>query len=249
MFAAIAFILALSAPAQANVINKMPQNADGTEQAFSPAYDYDGDGCYATAAISSDGYVNPGLKPGGATNGHCHDYGQLDQSNTYSRKWCNHGWCAIMYASYFEKDQVSACVSGACAGHRHDFEHVIVWVQNNRIQYVSVSQHKGWETHDRSQVRFDPGGHPKVVYHKDGGSTHCFRFANSGDDAVENVTGNWFFPRLVGWNGYPSVAFRNKFIYHTSFGSATIKLGTGTFGDQLNQARGNRYIPLDLQGA
>jgi hypothetical protein len=31
--------------AQASVLTALPQNADGLEQTFSPAYDYDGDGC------------------------------------------------------------------------------------------------------------------------------------------------------------------------------------------------------------
>jgi hypothetical protein len=229
VFGALVLVLTVATPAQADVISKMAQNADGLEQTYSPAYDYDGDGCYATAAITSWGYVNPGLPLGGAVNGHCHDRAQLDESNTYSREMCNNGWCAIMYASYFEKDQMSdgCIVENAACGHRHDFEHVIVWVQNNQVQYVTRSRHSTWDTYPRSQVRFDPSGtHPKVVYQKEGGLTHYFRLANPGDDAVENATGGWFYPRLVGWNGYPSVDFRNQFIYHTNFGSASIKLGT-----------------------
>ncbi|MFI1279743.1 NPP1 family protein [Streptomyces sp. NPDC020858] len=146
-----------------------------------------------------------------------------------------------MYASYFEKDQVGTCAPNACAGHTHDFEHVIVWVQNNQVKYVSVSCHAGWSTFGRSSIRFDPSGtHPKIVYHQDGGSTHCFRIANSGDEAVEHVTGGWVYPRLVGWEGYNDVDHRNHFIYSQStknhFGSASIKLGTGTIENQLASA-------------
>ncbi|MEU7339561.1 NPP1 family protein [Streptomyces sp. NPDC007074] len=249
LFASLAFLLTLSGPAQADVITALPQNADGLEQTFSPAYDYDGNGCYTTAAISPDGYVNPGLGLGGAVNGHCHDRAQLDHANTYSREKCNNGWCAIMYASYFEKDQSSDGVgeiAGGANGHRHDWEHVVVWVQNNTVKYVSVSQHKGWATYGRSSIRFDPSGtHPKVVYHKDGGLTHDFRIANAGDDnPVENVTGGWFYPRLVGWNGYPSVDFRNKFVYHTPFGAASIKIGTGVIEGQLAAAQGGIDTPI-----
>ncbi|MER6435860.1 NPP1 family protein [Streptomyces sp. NPDC001185] len=249
LFASLAFLLTLSGPAQADVITALPQNADGLEQTFSPAYDYDGNGCYTTAAISPDGYVNPGLGLGGAVNGHCHDRAQLDHANTYSREKCNNGWCAIMYASYFEKDQSSDGVgeiAGGTNGHRHDWEHVVVWVQNNTVKYVSVSQHKGWATYGRSSIRFDPSGtHPKVVYHKDGGLTHDFRIANASDDnPVENVTGGWFYPRLVGWNGYPSVDFRNKFVYHTPFGAASIKIGTGVIEGQLAAAQGGIDTPI-----
>lgn len=38
-------------------------------------------------------------------NGNCRDRSDLDNSQTYSREKCNNGWCAVMYASYFEKDQ------------------------------------------------------------------------------------------------------------------------------------------------
>ena len=104
---ALTLLVAVPASAHANVLQLLPQNADGLEQSFSPAYDYDKDGCYATAAIGADGTINPGLRLGGDVNGHCHDYAQLANANTYSREKCNNGWCAVVYASYFEKDQAT----------------------------------------------------------------------------------------------------------------------------------------------
>ncbi|MFE6844122.1 NPP1 family protein [Streptomyces sp. NPDC057686] len=53
----------LPAVAVAGVIPALPQNGDGLEQTFSPAFDYDGNGCYATAAIGSSGVLDPGLGP------------------------------------------------------------------------------------------------------------------------------------------------------------------------------------------
>lgn len=235
---AAALVMTLPAIAVADVMPPLPQNADGLEQTFSPAFDYDGDGCYATAAISSSGALNPGRGPGGAVNGHCRDYAQLQNSNTYSREKCNNGWCAVMYAGYFEKDQ--ATLGPAAIGHRHDFEHVVVWIKDNEVQYVSTSQHSGWKWYPRSQVRFD-GTHAKVVYHKDGASTHFYRLANGNDEPAENHTGNWFYPRLVGWNGYPA-GFRDK-LMTADFGSATIKISDGRFGDALNAAK--PPIPFD----
>lgn len=84
-----------------------------------------------------------------------------------------------MYASYFEKDQVT--LGPAAIGHTHDWEHVIVWINNNEVKYVSASQHSGYQTLARSEIRFD-GTHPKIVYHKDGIGSHCFRFANGNDE-------------------------------------------------------------------
>ncbi|MEV6955310.1 NPP1 family protein [Streptomyces sp. NPDC051183] len=225
---AAALVVALPTGASANVLRLLPQNANGLEQTFSPAYDYDGDGCYATAAIGADGALNPGLRLGGAVNGRCHDPAQLANANTYSRQKCNNGWCAVMYASYFEKDQ--ATLGPAAIGHTHDWEHVVVWINNDQVRYVSVSQHSSYQVAAAASVRFD-GTHPKIVYHKDGASTHAFRFANTKDEPPENATRGWFFPRLVGWEGYPA-GFRDK-LMNADFGAATIKIKDGAFNDHL----------------
>ena len=46
-----------------------------------------------------------------------------------------------MYASYFEKDQ--AVPGSSLGGHRHDWEHVISWVNQatNQVEYVTTTQH------------------------------------------------------------------------------------------------------------
>lgn len=159
-------IAALALTASATVAHadpppNLPQNATGIEQSFSPAYDYDGDGCYATPAIGPDGTIAPGLNIGGAVNGNCRDQWDLDNSQTYSREKCNNGWCAVMYASYFEKDQT---MDGpiAIGSHKHDWEHVVVWVNqaSNQVEHVSITEHSGSATYPRSQVRFE-GSHPR----------------------------------------------------------------------------------------
>jgi hypothetical protein len=109
-------------------------------------------------------------------------------------------------------------------GHRHDFEHVISWINQaaNQVEYVTTTQHSSQVTYTRAQVRFD-GSHPKVVYHKDGASTHFFRLANSNDDPPENHYHNWRYPPLVDWNGWPSTGLRDT-LMNANFGSATIKI-------------------------
>ncbi|MEV6410562.1 NPP1 family protein [Kribbella sp. NPDC051718] len=231
--------LAFAAPPQG-----LPQNAGGWEQSFSPAYDYDTDGCYATPAIGADGTLNPGLNPSGAVNGNCRDQSDLDNSQTYARSSCNNGWCAVVYASYFEKDQ--AVAGSSLGGHRHDFEHVISWINQaaNEVQYVTTTQHSSQVTYTRSQVRFD-GSHPKVVYHKDGLSTHFFRLANSNDEPPENHYHNWRYPPLVDWNGWPSTALRDT-LMNADFGSATIKITDkdNRFHNLLNASK-PAGIPFD----
>jgi hypothetical protein len=109
-------------------------------------------------------------------------------------------------------------------GHRHDFEHVISWVNQatNQVEYVTTTQHASQVTYARSQVLFD-GSHPKVVYHKDGAGTHFFRLANGNDEPPENHYHNWRYPPLVGWNGWPSTSLRDT-LMNADFGSATIKI-------------------------
>ncbi|MET9483081.1 NPP1 family protein [Streptomyces sp. NPDC006638] len=233
-----ATILAVVVPASmahADPPRNLPQNAGGWEQSFSPAYDYDTDGCYATPAIGPDGTLAPGLNTTGAVNGSCRDQSDLDNSQTYARSKCNNGWCAIVYASYFEKDQ--AVAGSGLGGHRHDWEHVISWVNQstNQVEYVTTTQHSSQVTYPRSQVRFD-GSHPKVVFHKDGLSTHFFRLANNNDEPPENHYHNWRYPPLVDWNGWPTTALRDR-LMNADFGSATIKINDGRFVSLLTNSK------------
>ena len=224
-------IILPATPAFADPPHNLPAHAGDLESTFSPAYDYDGDGCYATPAIAPDGTLAPGLKTTGAVNGSCRDQSDLDNSQTYARSKCNNGWCAIVYASYFEKDQ--AVAGSGLGGHRHDWEHVISWVDQStgQAEYVSTTQHSSQRTYPRSQVRFD-GTHPKTVYHKDGASTHFFRLANGNDEPPENHYHDWRYPPLVDWNGYPTTELRDR-LMAADFGGATIKISTGRFESLL----------------
>lgn len=238
-------ILVPATAAHADSLPNLPANAGGYEASFSPAYDYDTDGCYAVAAISPDGTINPGLNTTGAINGSCRDQSDLDRSQTYARSKCNNGWCAIVYASYFEKDQ--AVHGSGLGGHRHDWEHVISWVNqaSNQVEFVTTTQHSSQRTYTRSQVRFD-GSHPKVVYHKDGASTHFFRLANSNDEPPENHYHNWRQPPIVDWNGWPSIPLRDR-LMNANFGSASIKIKDGSFEYLLNASK-PAGIPFNPQG-
>jgi hypothetical protein len=229
----------------ADNLPNLPQNAGGYESSFSPAYDYDGDGCYAVAAITPDGTLNPGLNPTGDVNGNCHDQIDLDRTQTYARSKCNNGWCAIIYASYFEKDQ--ALPGSSLGGHRHDWEHVISWVNqaSNQVEYVTTTQHASQVTYTRSQVIFE-GTHPKVVYAKDGLSTHFFRLANTNDEPPENFYHDWRYPPLVDWNGWPSTTLRDE-LMNADFGEATIKIKDGSF-ESLLSASLPAGIPFNPNG-
>lgn len=237
--AALALVVAVPQAAFAAPPPGLPGNASALESSFQPAYDYDTDGCYPTPAIGSTGELNGGLKPTGALNGNCRDASDLANTNGYSRAKCNNGWCAVVYALYFEKDQAIPGVS--LGGHRHDWEHVVVWSQGGEAKYVSTSAHGDFVVHARDQVRWD-GTHPKIVYHKDGIGTHCFRAANTNDEPPENHRRAWQFPTLVGWDGYPA-NLRDK-LSQADFGSAHFGLRDDSFASHLAEAK-PAGIPFD----
>lgn len=150
--------------------------------------DFDRDGCYNTPAIDAEGYLNPGIKLGvsPAFEGGCRDEIDLRNNSVYSRVRCNNGWCGYMYGYYFEKDQTLT------GGHLHDWEFVVVWTQDDQPKYVSASAHGEYNLRWWDDVRKDGGTHPKIVYHKDGASTHAMRFGNDGDEPPENHDQAWF---------------------------------------------------------
>ncbi|KAH6988218.1 necrosis inducing protein [Ilyonectria sp. MPI-CAGE-AT-0026] len=223
-----------------DVLTALPESADDIELKFQPKLDFDTDGCYNTAAIDPDGNTNPGHDATGTPQGDCRDPHQLENSNAYSRKRCNNGFCAIMYEYYFEKDQAALATYGA--GHRHDWENIIVFVQGENVVRVATSCHSGFS--DASNEFTADGTNPLVVYHKDGGQTHCFRFANDADiGGVENYSGSFYRSPLVGWDHWPNVGLRDKLL-NTWSGGVGPKLDT-EFGDKLKQAAGDGVTGFD----
>lgn len=83
-----------------------------------------------------------------------------------------------------------------------------------------------------------------MVYHKDGGSTHCFRFADAGDETpLENHRGVWFKGDLVGYEGFPSEGVRRK-LFTADFGKATLALRDDTFAGNIVRSKYSG-IPFD----
>ena len=240
VLAAVLVLVAPAGVAMAAPPAALDWAAPWPDRIFEPAFDYDSDGCYPTPAIGRDGTIAPGLALGGHMNGQCRDSWDLDNVNAYSRVKCNNGWCAYMYDLYFEKDQ--AAFGPGSAGHRHDWEHVVVWVQGDWGVYVAASAHGKYQIRHRDTIPWDETGkHPKIIYHKDGVSTHCFRFAAFGEQP-ENHKRAWQYPPLIGWDNYPP-GFRDKLVAH-NFGSAGFGLKNGSFEWELSQAK-PAGIPFD----
>ncbi|KAJ9137117.1 NPP1-domain-containing protein [Pleurostoma richardsiae] len=216
----------------------LPQNATEDDLHWQPSLDFDKNGCYNVPAIDADGNVAKGLPHSWVdTASDCRDPSDLDNNNVYSRSRCNRGWCVYMYDYYFEKDV--ATPYSADTGHTHDWEHIAVWVKDNLAHYVAVSQHGGYSVRRARDVRWD-GSHPKVVYHKDGRLTHCFRFARKADDAIENDRGVWFRGDLVSYNGFPAHADMElgirHLLYSSDFGAGHIAIKDPAFVGNLHRA-------------
>lgn len=226
--------------AKRDIISAIPGSADDVENKFQPLLDFDQDGCYNTAAISEDGTLNGGHDATGTPEGDCRDAHQLENSNAYSRKRCNNGYCAIMYEYYFEKDQA---VGGSfLGGHKHDWENIVVFAQGDNIVRVAPSCHGKY---DNAANEFPADGtSPQLVYHKDGAGTHCFRFANDDDIAnPENPFGEFQKAPLIGWNNWPSEDLRNQMLQNWS-GGVGPKLDD-EFGDSLQAAAGDGVEGFD----
>ncbi|KFA67859.1 hypothetical protein S40285_08779 [Stachybotrys chlorohalonatus IBT 40285] len=227
-------------PTKRDIITALPGSADVVDSRFQPLLDFDSDGCYNTAAIDPSGRTNPGRGATGTPQGSCRDPPQLENSNTYSRRRCNNGYCAIMYEYYFEKDQA---VGGSfLAGHRHDWENIVVFTRGDAVVRVAPSCHGDYND-ARNNFPTD-GSRPQLVYHKDGASTHCFRFANNDDIAnPENPFGRFYTSPLISWDRWPNVGLRNAMLQAWS-GGVGPKLDT-EFGDSLRSAAGDGVPGFD----
>ncbi|WP_440906186.1 NPP1 family protein [Catenovulum sp. SX2] len=231
---------------------KILEYATNAAHEWSPRFDYDSDGCYPSVGIGRDGNVNGGLKPTGDISGGCHDVSDLHNSNTNHRGICQtvngNNYCAHMYALYFEKDQA---IDGAwfddAFSHRHDWEFVIVWLTNNQMTHVSYSEHRDVVTRAANTYVYDDTAqkHVRIVYHKDGASTHVFRAADPGEVA-ENDTGYWHKPTLVSWSamvGNSGVTNSDlQYLFNTtSYDKANTPFNDGNFVNKLNAGLPSGY--------
>ena len=145
------------------------------------------------------------------------------------------------YDYYFEKDQLIAGSWGVgpAKGHLHDFENIVVFTEEgtDNILYVAASSHKGYVGHPQKLE----DTHPRVVYHKDKGETHCWRLAKEDENGnviekPENPTGDWYRSPLIGYWGWPE---DNKAwdAYISDWGGPTPKIQDAHFSEWLKKAK------------
>ena len=140
------------------------------------------------------------------------------------------GGAPTTYDYYFEVDRSS---------HRHDCEHIVVFLQDRNITFVATSEHGKYKQHWPSEMQFE-GTHPKVVYHKDGGRTHAFQKADTGGDFEnpESARGTWHYGNLIAWDRFPNDGLRNK-LAAANFGDTSMAIrDDGSFNWNLESAAG-----------
>ncbi|WP_435281277.1 NPP1 family protein [Streptomyces koelreuteriae] len=229
-----ALTLTQAGSASAAILTPLPPNASTFQTKYKPFFDYDSDSCFPAAAIDNNGTLNGGLNNSGSITGGCRT-NHLGKANTYAQSLCKNGWCAYVYTLYFEKDQCDPTSITDC-GHRHDWESVVVFQKQGeeRPRFLSASRHGGYSTHPINEVPMD-GNNVKIVYHKDGASTHAFRFAQWGETAEAWGDGGWDKPGLLTLDNMRS-DLRTK-LSNASWGNANFPLAGALVGN-INKARG-----------
>lgn len=237
--------LSLATAASADDFYRLDRALPGTVviDANHPVFDFDTDGCLPSAGISRQGVQNGGLGASGSITGGCRSSAFLNTSNTLHRHACVRSggdtYCGHFYALYFLKDQ--ATVFGG--GHRHDWEHAAIWTRNGVVTHGGYSAHGTLYNAEIGTLALQDG-HVKIVYHKDGVTTHAMRFAGAGE-AAENAYGTFVIPNLVSWqtlwgDGLSNAQMRAK-LNAFDFGSATIPLRDDNFLGNLNGSKPSGY--------
>jgi hypothetical protein len=209
-----------------------------------PVFDFDGDSCLPSAGISRLGQKNAGLNTTGTITGSCRSGNFLLTSNTLHRYVCRtvsgKQYCGHIYALYFEKDQLTDYFGG---GHRHDWEHAAVWTKNGVVTHGTYSSHGNQTTKPAAELPFE-NGHLKIVYHKDGVTTHAFRFAKSVESA-ENPYGSFLTPTIVSWyrmvgDGLSNQSMRSL-LNSFDYGSANLPVKDSNFLNNINNGKPSSY--------
>lgn len=176
-------------------------------------------GCVPFPAVDKFGNTSGGLEPTGSHNEGCsQSIGQV-----YTRSTWYNGYWAIMYSWYFPKDEPSSGL-----GHRHDWESIVVWidnpaVDNPKVLSISYSGHGDYD-HEAPNGTNMSGSHPKIKYTSRWPENH--RLFTTG------VVGGT--QPLIGWDDLTGAA-RNA-LTTTSFGSGNVPFKDSNFSNNLGEA-------------
>uniref|UniRef100_H3GUZ1 Necrosis inducing-like protein NPP1 type n=1 Tax=Phytophthora ramorum TaxID=164328 RepID=H3GUZ1_PHYRM len=193
-------------------------------------------GCHPYPAVQKDGSMSGGLKWSGPQDGEC--TGSRLGSQIYARSaWVNDVW-AIMYAWYFPKGRAATVPPDFLRffGHRHNWEYVVVWIDNPGLENatvlgVSMSASIGYSKQAPTDVKYVDGTSVKVAYYYN----HLL-----GNTALQLTEDTGEFQDLIQWDQLSSLARYS--LNHTDwdqtlFGLAGLKmpLKDGVFEELLDK--------------
>ncbi|EGZ29376.1 hypothetical protein PHYSODRAFT_468315 [Phytophthora sojae] len=179
-------------------------------------------GCHAYPAVDEAGQTSGGLKTKGAPSAGCKGSGWGSQ--VYGRSgWYQDVW-AIMYCWYFPKDEPSSGI-----GHRHDWEHVVVWIDNPDVENPKIlagtpSAHSGYHKYAPPNAGTVDGVTTKVAFESHWPMDHALDSTTEGGD----------FQDLIMWDQLTDNARRA--LNSVSFGSADTPMNDGNFQAELGRA-------------
>jgi hypothetical protein len=179
-------------------------------------------GCHPYPAVNGNGETSGGLKTSGAPSAGCKGSGWGSQ--VYGRSaWYNGVW-AIMYSWYFPKDSPSTGL-----GHRHDWEHVVVWIDNPDVANpvilaVSPSAHSGYSKYVSPSADTIDGTAVKVNYESHWPVNHALDITTEGGETQD----------LIMWDQMTDAARTS--LNTVSWGDANVPMNDGNFEGKLGKA-------------
>ncbi|KAF1324111.1 Npp1-like protein, partial [Globisporangium splendens] len=179
-------------------------------------------GCHPYPAVDAAGNTSGGLKPNGSQSAGCKGSGKGTQ--VYGRGAAYKDVYALMYSWYFPKDSP---ITGM--GHRHDWEHVVVWIDNvnaanPKILAVSPSAHSGYQKYAPPKANTVDGTSVKVDYTSKVVINH----------ALDSTTAAGEKQPLIMWDQMTQAA--RTALENTNFGDANVPMKDGNFMDKLAKA-------------
>ncbi|CEG48336.1 NLP-like protein [Plasmopara halstedii] len=179
-------------------------------------------GCHPYPAVNATGEISGGLKASGSSDAGCKgsEYG----SQVYGRSTWHRGLWAIMYSWYFPKDTAFPLL-----GHRHDWEHIIVWIDNPslykpRILAVASSAHSWYTVQSPPHTDRVNGTSVKVKYAGIWPLNH----------ALTSTTKSGEYQDLIMWEQLTEAARQS--LQQANFGMANVPMRDGNFLDKLDTA-------------
>lgn len=199
-------------------IDPLTNGANATLKRFLPKLNRNS-ACRPYTAVDADGNYNAGLKDSGGESSQC---ALTSKQQVYTRtSRINDNTHAVMYAYYFPKDNGRIIAS---IGHRHDWEHVFVFVQDLGDVNQETIVGAAYSAHGGVSVTTNPNSDGKQIYINydyNGSVTHSFIEGSSGSN--DNHV-------LISYNKIPQAA--KDTLDNQDFGDAVVPFKNS--GDRWN---------------